>query len=227
MEVWHAAHTFTLCTACVGERCALIALARASTHPLARAITDGLGAIEAANAIDLREQPGMGLVAVIDGKTARLGRPDWVGVPAAEVQTATAFRWGDRPARLIRFADTLRADAPAAMPRLKAMGFAPILVSGDRYAPVAAIAASIETSGLIFSLKRPMMGLGSLCRCSKSMNRPMPGGGVAVGSAAGAAAASAWGGGGLPFELVCDRIQGVVRCWRSEILHEEGGSERG
>ncbi len=130
------------------ERCALIALARASTHPLARAITDGLGAIEAANAIDLREQPGMGLVAVIDGKTARLGRPDWVGVPADEVQTATAFRWGDRPARLIRFADTLRADAPAAMPRLKAMGFAPILVSGDRYAPVAAIAARLGIMGV-------------------------------------------------------------------------------
>lgn len=130
------------------ERRALIALARASSHPLARAIRDALGAIEAAHAIDLREQPGMGVDAVIDGATARLGRPDWVGVPADDVQTVTAFRWGDRPARLVRFADTLRADAPLAMARLKAMGFAPMLVSGDRHAPVTSVAARLGIMGV-------------------------------------------------------------------------------
>lgn len=130
------------------ERSALLALARASTHPLARAIRDALGPINAASADQVREQPGQGIEGIISGQRARLGRPDWVGTPADIADIATAFCWGARPARLIRFGATMRPDAPEAMARLKSMGFAPILISGDRRAPVAAMAARLGILGV-------------------------------------------------------------------------------
>ena len=43
----------------------------------------------------------------------------------------TAFAVAGSPAHLIRFEDTLRPDAAAAMARLRQQGFAPELLSGD------------------------------------------------------------------------------------------------
>lgn len=131
-----------------GERAALMALAQASRHPLSVAVQEALSGVTAATATALAEHAGLGIEADIAGERARLGRADWVGATAIGNQLSTVFRWGDRPAHVIAFADTMRADAPAVMARLKAMGFAPIMLSGDRVEPVAVMAGTLGIMGV-------------------------------------------------------------------------------
>lgn len=121
-------------------------LARASRHPLARAIARAAGpgpAIENA-----REVPGCGVEAQIDGLRARLGRASWVGVDDAQSdETELYFAvQGLTPIRFC-FEDTLRPDTSLTIASLNARGFMPIILSGDRKGAVAraADAAGIET----------------------------------------------------------------------------------
>jgi len=120
-------------------------LARASRHPLARAIARAAGpgpAIENA-----REVPGCGVEAQIDGLRARLGRASWVGVDEAQSEETELYFGvqGQVPIRFC-FEDTLRADTVQTIQALKARGFQPIILSGDRKGAVAraAHAAGIE-----------------------------------------------------------------------------------
>ncbi len=129
------------------DRAALMALAQASRHPLAAALQSALAGVAAAAASGLAEHPGLGVEAMIGGERARLGRADWVGAHAAGDQVVTAFGWGDRPPHVITFADTMRADAPAVMVRLRTMGFDLHMLSGDRPAPVAALAQKLGIIG--------------------------------------------------------------------------------
>ena len=66
-------------------------LARASRHPLSRAIVAAAGA--GAIASEIKEMPGLGVEGEIDGKAYRLGAADWVGV-AAEARVWAARRSG-------------------------------------------------------------------------------------------------------------------------------------
>ncbi len=131
------------------ERGALVALARASRHPLSQAIAADLE--DAASALTaLVEHPGLGIEARIDGAIARLGRPDWVApgmaAPAGSA-TQVAFQVGNAPVRYIALTDTLRRDATAAMTRLCAEGFNPEIVSGDSPAVVATLADALAVTG--------------------------------------------------------------------------------
>lgn len=132
----------------LAERGALLALARASRHPLAQAIAGTLGDATAPVVTDLAEHPGTGVSAQIGGVAARLGRPDWLGINAPETAIVTAFRLGDAAPHVITFADHLRDDAPQAIAQLKALGFAPVMLSGDRPAPVAALARKLGIMGV-------------------------------------------------------------------------------
>ncbi|MFN9613649.1 MAG: heavy metal translocating P-type ATPase [Hyphomonadaceae bacterium] len=121
-------------------------LARASRHPLARAIARAAGpgpAIENA-----REVPGCGVEGQIDGLRARLGRASWVGVEDAQSEETELYFaiQGQAPVRFC-FEDTLRPDAIQTIQALKARGFQPIILSGDRNGAVAraALATGIET----------------------------------------------------------------------------------
>lgn len=121
-------------------------LARASRHPLARAIARAAGpgpAIENAH-----EVPGCGVEAHIDGMRARLGRASWVGVADAQSEETELYFaiQGQSPVRFC-FEDTLRPDTVQTIQALKARGFQPIILSGDRKGAVAraAQAAGIET----------------------------------------------------------------------------------
>ena len=129
-------------------RAALMALAQASRHPMAQAIRTALGDIAAADASEVNEQPGCGVAAMIAGRPARLGRADWVGAADPGDAVATVFRWGDAPASVIRFDDALREDATAAIVRLRQMGLAPALLSGDRCAPVGRVARALGVLGI-------------------------------------------------------------------------------
>lgn len=120
------------------------ALARRSTHPLARALVAAAGSGPAAD--DVREAPGLGLEAVLSGVRVRLGRRDWVGgtVPAAaHAGPEIWLRQGEAAAVRFRFADTPRPDAAEVVAALKAAGLRVLLLSGDRQAVVDDLAAQV------------------------------------------------------------------------------------
>lgn len=130
-----------------------LALARASRHPLARALATALDADAAVDVIDLEETPGLGLTAHYRGEQAVLGRIDpGTSDPAENVASrhalTTAFRLGDGPVRLIRFEDALRPGATAAVVQLAALGLEPTIVSGDLGRRVDRLAENLGVSGL-------------------------------------------------------------------------------
>ena len=120
-------------------------LARASRHPLARALAEAAGIGPLAD--DVREEPGFGIEGAISGAACRLGRRDWVTGSAADGEDAGIlelwFSAGSRPAVRFRFADKVRDDAAALVAGLRRRGIRPILLSGDRAASAEALARSL------------------------------------------------------------------------------------
>jgi len=115
-------------------------LARASRHPLARALAAEAG--EGTMASDVREHAGLGVEGVIDGRRARLGRAAFVGAPdhgSGETELWFGFE-GDTKVRF-RFSDALRPDAARTVAALKAKGLTVEVLSGDVPAAVGRAAA--------------------------------------------------------------------------------------
>lgn len=120
-------------------------LARASRHPLSRALARaaGIGAV----ADDVREVPGLGLELDADGGVVRLGSRRFVGLREEPTAVGNGPEiWlsesGRAPIRFA-FADQTRADTATAIARLRTAGYAIELLSGDRTATVAALAAEV------------------------------------------------------------------------------------
>ncbi|HXQ17541.1 MAG TPA: heavy metal translocating P-type ATPase [Caulobacteraceae bacterium] len=105
-------------------------LARASRHPLAKALASQAG--PGAVADEVREVAGMGVEGLVDGREARLGRASFVGADnAADAETVLWFAIeGETPRRLC-FSDDLRVDAAATVRALRARGLAVEVMSGD------------------------------------------------------------------------------------------------
>ncbi len=125
------------------------ALAAASRHPLARALVGAAEAegIAARPAADVREVPGAGLERLTAAGRVRLGsrafsEPAEEGSPgdAATGPELWLSRPGEEPVRFA-FADEPRADAADVIAALRSRGYAVELLSGDRPAVVAAVAA--------------------------------------------------------------------------------------
>ena len=106
-------------------------LARASRHPLSRALA--LAAGPGPTVTDATEVAGLGIEGWINGQWARLGRAAFVGVDA--VMTTETELWfsldGQKPVRF-SFADTLRADAAQTIAALMARGLTVEIFSGDQ-----------------------------------------------------------------------------------------------
>ena len=132
------------------ERGALLWLAQSSRHPLSQALTaalerDGVMPVALARMV---EHPGLGMEAQLGDRTVRLGRPDWVGIRGDAPDTvATAFAMTGGAGHLILFGDTPRPDAADAVARLKQLGFAPELLSGDSWPVVTALAGKLGIAG--------------------------------------------------------------------------------
>jgi heavy metal translocating P-type ATPase len=122
-----------------------------SEHPIAKAVVEGtreLG-IEIPEATDHEVHPGAGAVALVDGVSTRVGRPE--GLPAGLADEAerlaqaglTPFAlWrNDVPYGLLSVADRVKPEAPEAVRRLKALGLEVAMVTGDRRATAEAIAS--------------------------------------------------------------------------------------
>lgn len=134
------------------EQSVALALARASTHPLARTLASMLEAngVRPADISDLREMPGQGMEAMFRNVRVRLGRPSWVGAASGlDYAMSCALGIAGRPAYLFSFADQLRPDAVAATERVTAMGLAPIILSGDRREAVMPIAKILHVTALV------------------------------------------------------------------------------
>lgn len=117
-------------------------LARASRHPLARALVETAGCGDVAT--EVTEVPGMGVEGLIDGRRARLGRAAFVGVDsrhAGETELWFGFD-GDVKVRFA-FEDAVRDGAARAIADLKALGLTAEVVSGDVAGPVERAAAEV------------------------------------------------------------------------------------
>jgi len=114
-------------------------LAAASRHPLSRSLVEAAGPVVALD--DVREIPGQGLQA----GALRLGSRAFAG-DATAAAAAGPELWLARPGQpavCFRFDERLRADAVETVARLKSMGLAIILASGDRPEAVGRIAATL------------------------------------------------------------------------------------
>jgi Cu2+-exporting ATPase len=114
-------------------------LARASQHPLARALANAAGSGPIADGV--REEPGRGLEAVVLGRTQRLGSAAWCGEHNVANASELWFRDGDMPAVRFSFGDRMRIDAPDTIQALKARGIAVEMLTGDRERPASELAA--------------------------------------------------------------------------------------
>ena len=120
-------------------------LARASSHPMARAVARAAG--EGPLATEVTEHPGLGVEGLIDGRRARLGRAAFVGVPT--LRTGETELWfgfeGESKVRL-QFSDVLRQDAGETIAALKARGMTVSILSGDQLGAVEAVAGTVGVS---------------------------------------------------------------------------------
>ncbi|MFN4185257.1 MAG: heavy metal translocating P-type ATPase [Hyphomonas sp.] len=117
-------------------------LARASRHPLSRALTVAAGPGPLAR--DVKERPGLGLEGEVGGVTCRLGSAEWTGAKATGHVGATLFfaRSDETPVEL-RFEDDIQGDAAGMLARLSGMGMTMEIVSGDRAEAVAEVARTL------------------------------------------------------------------------------------
>ena len=120
-------------------------LAATSRHPLARALVDAAGAVPVV--ANVREEPGMGLVADLNGIEIRLGNRQWCAVTRpADAPTGQSEMWLARagmPPVCFLFADHLRHDAKAVIAALQRQGLAVELLSGDRTSVAGVTAAAL------------------------------------------------------------------------------------
>ncbi len=130
-------------TVAAQDLAAAAALASLSRHPASRAVaalTPVRSEVEG-----LREVPGYGIEGRVGGHLYRLGRREWACADAAGDSDAAAT-WLSRdgePAGSFAIADALRSGAAEAVRKLAGMGMTTEVLSGDRAAEVARIAASL------------------------------------------------------------------------------------
>ncbi len=122
-------------------------MALRSTHPLSRALVAAARArgVTPTTVAGVCEVPGCGLETKLDGKSLRLGRPDWTGATdtPGDGLPGLAFRKGDAPPAFISFHDPLRPDARAAIDALRARGLKLAILSGDREPAVKSVAREL------------------------------------------------------------------------------------
>ena len=122
-----------------------MALAEASSHPLAQALVLGARAagLRPETIADLTEVPGYGVEGTWHGRRVRLGRAGWCGAETDLGVTATWLCMGDGAPHAFTFTDSLRPGAAEAIAELRRQGKQIRLISGDTEGAVAALAARL------------------------------------------------------------------------------------
>ena len=135
------------------------AVESASSHPLSRAIVaaaaePGANNTDAALAAhEVQEQPGRGLIGVVEGKRVRVGSPRWIPTDGtgeladrvAEMSQAgmsvVVVEVDGTPAGVLGIRDELRPEAAAAVQALADQGMRSVMLTGDQEVTAQAIAA--------------------------------------------------------------------------------------
>jgi Cu2+-exporting ATPase len=118
-------------------------IAALSNHPFARAIAARHAAADVALS-DVKEHPGLGIEAGIDGAIYRLGRAEWALAGGAGDPEGGAVLGRDGVlAASFAFEDELRPQAHQAIDALRQVGLRLAMLSGDAPGPVAAVARKL------------------------------------------------------------------------------------
>ena len=135
------------------------AVESASSHPLSRAIVaaatePGTNNTDVAlTAHEVQEQPGQGLIGVVEGKRVRVGSPRWIPTDrageladrVAEMSQAgmsvVVVEVDGTPAGVLGIRDELRPEAAAAVQALADQGMRSVMLTGDQEVTAQAIAA--------------------------------------------------------------------------------------
>jgi len=117
-------------------------LARASRHPLAKALADAAGPGPAA--ADVRETAGQGLERGSGSDRERLGSAAWCGIE--QTGHALWYRRGEEPAVGFAIEDVIRPDAAALIAALQRRGVWVEMLTGDIESTAARIAAGAGIS---------------------------------------------------------------------------------
>ncbi|WP_413175451.1 heavy metal translocating P-type ATPase [Anabaena azotica] len=129
-------------------------------HPLATAIHQAAKQqnLSIPHAVDFHTEPGLGVSAIVEGKTVLLGNWEWLnwhGITVSETAQQQAQKMATAGktviniaidgtlAGLIAVSDTLRPDAKATVEKLHQMGLRVMLLSGDRLEAASAIAQQL------------------------------------------------------------------------------------
>ncbi|MGI9405949.1 MAG: heavy metal translocating P-type ATPase, partial [Hyphomicrobiaceae bacterium] len=129
----------------------ILALAERSTHPSAHGVAAFLDDTVAASGLqDIREEPGAGIEAQLNGQKLRLGRAAWVAEIASRMPDKAAgdastvfFSREDAPAIRFELQDGLRPDARDAIAALERTGIDLQILSGDSENAVRKVAAQL------------------------------------------------------------------------------------
>lgn len=116
-------------------------LARASSHPLARALAKADSGHEVAK--DAVEFPGQGVEGLVSGRRARLGSAAFVGETGVSSESELWFDDGAGFKLRFAFRDALRPGALETIRSLRDRGFSLELISGDLRQPVEALAKQL------------------------------------------------------------------------------------
>lgn len=128
------------------DQAILLALARASRHPLSNALRLELEAREVVPAPldDIREVAGEGVFAQHGGVEVSLARPRSI---VSLFGLVSEYRRGDQSV-LLSFTDAPRPDAVETLDRLRAMGVKTLIASGDRTEALEEIARATRTTAI-------------------------------------------------------------------------------
>ncbi|MFF4186964.1 heavy metal translocating P-type ATPase [Streptomyces sp. NPDC001691] len=136
------------------------ALEHSSEHPIARAVADGATARTGTlpTPEDFATLAGLGVQGVVEGHAVLVGREQLLKEWAMELtpalkaaketaeaagRTAIAVAWDGEARAVIEVADAIKETSPEAIRRLRALGLAPILLTGDNRAVAEAVAAEV------------------------------------------------------------------------------------
>ncbi len=124
------------------QKAVLLALARASRHPLSEGIRRGLEekGVIAAKIEQIREVAGSGIFATDNGRAVSLGRPD---MEISHEGLASQLQIQGQPSFAVHFSDQMRSGAAATLAELKALGLTSSIISGDRSESVAPVARAL------------------------------------------------------------------------------------
>ncbi|MFJ8587789.1 heavy metal translocating P-type ATPase [Streptomyces sp. NPDC093595] len=140
------------------------ALEHASEHPVARAVAAGaaerVGDLPAPEGFE--NVPGLGVRGVVEGREVLAGRAalleragipagpvegaaERAGIPAGRSEEATVVHvaWDGRLRGTLTVADAVKETSPEAVRRLRALGLAPVLLTGDGKAVAERVAAEV------------------------------------------------------------------------------------